>query len=132
MASHLFPVNEGRTIFLGTAGGQTKGSTGYTFQNIQRHSKAIVQALSAGKSPRIQQSMAHKRFRLYDNTLLRVLCRRYYPGAELFERLFAGNPPTRVLGFLDETTSPLAELAIMNSVPRRIFAKAVVEQLVKG
>ena len=132
MASHLFPVNEGRTIFLGTAGGQTKGSTGYTFQNIQRHSKAIVQALREGKSPRIRQSMAHKRFRLYDNTLLRVLCRRYYPGAELFERLFAGNPPTRVLGFLDETTHPFAELAIMNSVPRWIFAKAVAEQLIKG
>ncbi len=132
MASHRFPVNEGRTIFLGTAGGQTKGSTGYTFQNIQRHSHAIVSALSKGKSPRIKPTLAQKRFRLYDNTLLRVLCQRYYPGADLFEQLFAKNPSQRVLGFLDESTGPLAELAIMNSVPRGIFAKAVFEQLVKG
>jgi len=132
MASHRFPLNEGRTIFLGTAGGQTKGSTGYTFQNIQRHSEALVQALATGKSPKIQISLAQKRFRLYDNTLLRVLCQRYYSGADIFERLFARNPSKRVLGFLDETSHPLAELAIMNSVPRCIFAKAVAEQLIKG
>jgi len=132
MASHRFPVSEGRTIFLGTAGGQTKGSTGYTFQNIQRHSHAIVAALSAGKSPKINVGLAQRRFRLYDNTLLRVLCKRYYSGAAIFERLFAHNPAIRVLGFLDETTHPLAELAIMNSVPRLIFAKAAAEELIKG
>ncbi len=132
MASHRFPVHERHTIFLGTAGGQTKGSTGYTFQNIQRHSEAITNALLAGKSPIIKPSWQQKRFRLYDNTLLRVLCQRYFPGADLFERLFLHNPPQRVLGFLDETTGLPAELALMNSVPRRIFAKATLEQLIKG
>lgn len=132
MASHTFPVHEGRTIFLGTAGGQTKGSTGYTFQNIQRHSEAITLALLTGKSPLIKRAWQQKRFSLYDNTLLRVLCQRYYPGADLFERLFLHNPPQRVLGFLDESTALPAELALMNSVPRRIFAKAVLEQLIKG
>lgn len=132
MASHHFPVHEGRTIFLGTAGGQTKGSTGYTFQNIQRHSEAITTALLAGKSPVIKPSWQQKRFRLYDNTLLRVLCERYYPGAALFERLFLYNPPQRVLGFLAESTALPSELALMNSVPRRIFAKATLEQLIKG
>lgn len=132
MASHSFPINEGKTIFLGTAGGQTKASTGYTFQNIQRHSDAIVAALAAGRTPLIQSGMVQKRFRLYDNTLLRVLCQRHYPGAELFERLFVHNPPQRVLGFLDESTNFMAELALMNTVPRRIFARAAAEQLIKG
>ncbi len=132
MASHHFPVHEGNTVFLGTAGGQTKGSTGYTFQNIQRHSEAIADALLKGKPPLIRPSRWKKRFRLYDHTLLRVLCKGYYKGAPLFERLFTRNPSQRILRFLDETSTLPEEIQLMNSVPRRIFAKAVAEQLLKG
>ena len=35
---------------IGTAGGQTKASSGYTFQFIQKQSQQIVDYLIAGKS----------------------------------------------------------------------------------
>lgn len=132
MASHRFPVNEGRTIFIGTAGGQTKGSTGYTFQNIQRHSEALVKALLTDKSAILHNNWFAERFRFYDNTLLRVLVKNYYPGAPLFERLFLNNPPERILSFLDEQSTLPEELALMNTVPRRIFSKAVIKNLLSG
>lgn len=132
MASHKFPTSEGRTVFIGTAGGQTKGSTGYTFQNIQRHSAAIVEALKQGKSPIVEPSRWQQRFRAYDNALLRVLAKGYYPGAPLFEQLFLKNPPRRILSFLDEQSDFGMELALMNSVPRRIFTRAVIENMLPG
>jgi lycopene beta-cyclase len=132
MASHRFPKNEGRTVFIGTAGGQTKGSTGYTFQNIQRHSEALINALLVNNTALLPSSWYANRFRFYDNTLLRVLVKNYYPGAPLFERLFVNNPPQRILDFLDEQSTLAAELALMNTVPRRIFARAVIENLISG
>lgn len=122
MSSAVFPLRRGHVVFLGTAGGQTKGSTGYTFSNIQRHSDAIAQLLRASQPPVVTPDFRRRRYRLYDNTLLSVLCLQSYSGAELFERLFMRNPPRRMLRFLDEAASLGEELLVMNSVPRRLFA----------
>jgi len=129
MSSYKFPVSEGRVVFIGTAGGQTKASTGYTFMNIQRHSDAIVQRLLEGQSPVVPRSAWQRRFSQYDNTLLHVLVHQQMRGADLFETLFLKNPAPRMFDFLDDQSHFLQELAIMNSVPRRKFAKAFFKEL---
>jgi lycopene beta-cyclase len=128
MSSAVFPVRRGHVVFLGTAGGQTKGSTGYTFSNIQRHSDSIAALLRRDRPPIVKPNFRRQRYHLYDNTLLSVLCLGDYSGAELFERLFTRNPAHRLLRFLDEAAHFGEELQVMNSVPRRLFARRFVQE----
>ena len=51
MTNHRFKSTEGRIINLGTAGGQTKASSGYTFRFIQKNSVNIVESLIKYEDP---------------------------------------------------------------------------------
>ena len=63
MTNYRFPSRNGRIINIGTAGGQTKGSSGYSFNSIQKHSAAIVTEMIASGQPFLQQPS--KRFLFY-------------------------------------------------------------------
>lgn len=119
---------KGRGWQIGTAGGQTKGSSGYTFQFIQKHSEQIVQQLLSGKPLEALQA-APGRFRFYDNTLLHILYHQTLPGKQIFTRLFQKNKPQRVLRFLDNETSLREELSLISTLPTWPFLKAAVRQL---
>lgn len=113
---------------IGTAGGQTKASSGYTFQFIQKQSEAILACLLNGK-PLHQIPPTPQRFRFYDNTLLHILFYNKVPGAFIFSRLFKRNQPQQVLKFLDNETSLKEELKIIGSLPVWPFLKAALHQL---
>jgi lycopene beta-cyclase len=122
---------------VGVMGGLARPSTGYTFRNIQHHNQAILQSLAKALLPtgalapvaswrdRLNYRPA-QRFGWYDQALLRVLVEQRYPGANLFERLFAGNSTPDLLAFLDGESRFIAEIGIMNSTPRRIMATAML------
>jgi lycopene beta-cyclase len=125
MTNLRFPKQDGRITFIGTAGGQTKASSGYTFQFIQKQSDAIVQDLKM-KRP-IYFSMP-ARFRFYDSVLLRVLHERKLRGADLFFQLFKTNAAPRVLRFLDNETNLWDEFCIMNSTQKSVFIPAAMAE----
>ncbi|HEY6977475.1 MAG TPA: lycopene cyclase family protein [Chitinophagaceae bacterium] len=129
MTNYPFSKGEGRIVNIGTAGQQTKASSGFTFSFIQKHSDAIIRALVNNKSPYIKSSILQKRFHLYDSTLLNILHNKKMRGDEIFAHLFKNNPPQRVLKFLDNETSFSEELKIMNSVPTKIFFPAIIHEL---
>ena len=116
-------------IHVGTAGGQTKGSSGYTFQFIQKQTDAIIQLLLNNKHPVKQDNLLNKRFKLYDDTLLHVLCSQQLTASKIFSDLFSRNKPQIIFKFLDNETTVIEELKIMNSVPSQIFLKAAGKQL---
>ncbi|MGB3589551.1 MAG: lycopene cyclase family protein [Tunicatimonas sp.] len=121
MTDMTYPKKQGeRIIRIGTAGGATKASTGYTFQRIQRDSQQLVQQLTTTGtiSP---DRFSNRRFHLFDSVLLNVIGRGIYPAGEAFADLFEKNPPARVLRFLDEDTHWGEDFAIMNSVPKVPF-----------
>ena len=122
MTDLQFPLQQGKVFFIGTAGGQTKASTGYTFQFIQKQTDFIVQALLKTGAPAAYKQPA--RFRFYDRVLLKVLQEKNLPGADVFQRMFAKNNPKNVLQFLDNETSIWQELAIMNSSKKTVFLPA--------
>jgi lycopene beta-cyclase len=128
MTNYSFPKGEGRIINIGTAGGQTKASSGYTFQFIQKHAEKIIDALVRGKDPLSTQSIFQKRFNLYDRILLNVLYNKKLNGDKLFAQLFKKNSPQTVLKFLDNETSFAEELKIMNSVPLNKFLPASLKE----
>jgi lycopene beta-cyclase len=108
---------------IGTAGGQTKASSGYTFQFIQKRSDLIARALIEGRSL-YQLPSDSSRFLFYDRVLLEVLAKGLWPGDRVFARLFARNPVQRVFAFLDNETSLMDELKLISSLPKLPFMQA--------
>ncbi len=129
MTDHPFPRQQGKhIIYLGTAGGQTKASTGYTFRRIQQHSQALTKALLETGKPYVT-APGKPQFALYDSMLLNVMARNRYPIKDIFTLLFQKNPPARILKFLDEDTSFAEDLKIMYSTPYAPFLAALWDVL---
>jgi lycopene beta-cyclase len=129
MTNYKFPSVEGGIIYIGTAGGQTKASSGYTFNFIQKHSARIVENLIKRGNPFMPLPGGPRRFKFYDSTLLRILKHRQLAGGKIFTRLFKKNKPQQVLRFLDNETSLSQELKIISSLPTWPFLKAAMKQL---
>jgi lycopene beta-cyclase len=104
---------------IGTAGGMTKASTGYTFQRIQRQSARIAASLRQTGQPFYPEPPL-SRHAWMDSVLLHVLDEGLEQGRTFFEQLFSRNAPQRVLRFLDEETTLLEEFALMATV--NVFA----------
>jgi len=132
MTTQQFPWVTNGAFNIGTAGGQTKGSSGYTFQFIQKRSAQIAALLqnssdwSQLKSMLIQLPCDAHRFQFYDRVLLQVLASNFCPGDKVFATLFEKNPAHRVFQFLDNETSLLQELQIISSLPTWPFLKAAL------
>lgn len=129
MTNINFHTHEGRIINIGTAGGQTKASSGYTFNFIQKHAKRITEQLLKNEKPISNSGLFDKRFKLYDSTLLNILTHNKLGGDRVFADLFKKNEPSRVLRFLDNESSLKDELNIMGSVPSKVFMKAALQEL---
>ncbi len=127
MTNHRFPVNKGNIINIGSAGGQTKASSGYTFRFIQKHSAGIVERLSLNKYPAVRPMK--RRYHFYDSVLLDILQHKTLPGKIIFTSLFKKNKPQQVLRFLDNESTLSDELKIISSLPTIPFLKAAIRQL---
>ncbi len=131
MTNAVFPSLQHGVHNIGTAGGQTKASTGYTFQFIQKQSASIVAQLVKNKKPFAPVSFFDKRFKLYDSTLLNILSNQHLDGATFFAQLYRRNTAAAIFKFLDNETSFIEELKIMNTVPRCLFTKIAIREMFK-
>ena len=131
MTNFSFTKNVGRVMNIGTAGGQTKASSGYTFQFIQKQTAQIVDDLAKDGNLKNHESIFQKRFAFYDSTLLNILHHGKLGGDKIFADLFKNNPPERVLRFLDNESTLEDELNIMGTLPKGIFFKAAMQELFK-
>ena len=127
MTNYSFASTKGNIINIGTAGGQTKASSGYTFSFIQKHSKVITKGLSESGDPTTYLNKT-KRFGFYDSILLHILYHQKLKGKEIFERLFDKNKAALVFKFLDNDTSLVEELTIIKALPTLAFMKAAMNQ----
>ena len=120
------PQRQGRHIInIGSVGGASKPSTGYTFRRIQQQCLDIVQQLNKGVAVPVPAA-SPPRHRLYDAALLNILDKRGGEGEQVFARLFEKNPLPRLLKFLDEETSPLEELKLMHTVNKPLFIHSML------
>jgi len=127
MTDRPFAARRGaRVVTLGTAGGQTKASTGFTFQRTLRHAEALAAAWAREGRPHLPTAR-WRRHDWMDAVLLRALATGRQDGATFFSRLFERNPPARVLAFLDEATRPAEEVALMASVDIPLFWRVGAE-----
>ena len=114
-----------RVVRLGTAGGATRPSTGFTFAAMYRQAEQVARALAAGRPP-VPGPAYPPRHRWMDAVALRALDRDLVDGPAFFARLFDRNPASRVLRFLDGATSVAEDLAVMNSTRLPSMAAAAV------
>ncbi|WP_250036488.1 lycopene cyclase family protein [Paractinoplanes maris] len=105
-----------RVVRLGTAGGATRPSTGFTFSAMVRQAEQIAREVGAGRPP-LPEPPYPARHRWMDAVQLRALDRGLVDGVAFFDRLFDRNPPERVLRFLDGATSWREDLVMMGSSP---------------
>jgi lycopene beta-cyclase len=131
MTNQSFPLQEGRLVQMGGAGGQIKGSSGYAFQFIQKRTAAIVAGLKKNHSYFNRKGLKQIMGEFYDTVLLQVLQKRKMSGDQIFSQIFEKNSPASVLRFLDNESSLMEDLKIMNSVPTRIFFPAAIQELLR-
>jgi len=125
MTDYSFSRKSGERIFhIGTAGGDTKPTTGYTFTNVQKACKSIIDGW--GKNTTLEKSPV--RFRFYDQLLLRIIQEKPQNVKPIMEFLFRNNPIDRVLKFLDEQTNLLEESYILGLLPWKPFIQALIHK----
>ena len=116
-------------INLGTSGGYTKASSGYTFQFIQKNVLDIVKNLKAGKSPVQNLSFKNKIYRWYDRTLINVLLTKKLTGKEIFTIMFKKNSAHKILAFLGNESTITEDILIMKKFPKIPFLLAGIKSL---
>ncbi len=124
MTSYPFANKNSKNILhMGTAGGWTKPSTGYTFHICTKKINKLVQFLK--KNEHLSQFERKTRFWYYDLLFLDVLYKDNGFGHVLFSTLFKKNSSQKILKFLDEETTVVEELKITTSLPKSRFLKAL-------
>jgi lycopene beta-cyclase len=122
--------NTKNLINIGTAGGWTKASTGYTFMNTTKKTKQLVEFLKAEQN--LSKFAKPSKFWFYDLLFLDVLAQHNEDGPSLFSSLFRNNKIETIFKFLDEESSFTEDLKIIKSVPSKRFAKAVLKRIAYG
>ena len=128
MTNIHFAKQVGNIIKMGTAGGQTKPSTGYTFKFIQKQCDEIVEALM-NHQRFFKRKFREKKFFWYDSVLLNVLVNNRMKGDEIFARMFKKNSASEVFRFLDNESNLVQDFSIINSLPKPPFLIAGFQEM---
>ena len=116
--------NTAKVLNIGTAGGWTKASTGYTFKSSDKKSTELVAFLEKETDFRKFHKMT--KFWFYDLLLLDILDRKNELGAPIFSSLFKKGSPTLIFKFLDEETTFAEDLKVIWKCPKMPFINALI------
>ncbi|HBO30621.1 MAG TPA: lycopene cyclase [Leeuwenhoekiella sp.] len=114
--------NSKNILHIGTAGGWTRGSTGYTFTYTLKRTEQLIAFLKAERD--LSKFSIKDRYRWYDAIFLDVLYRKNQMGAQLFTRMFKKNNVDAIFRFLDGESSLKDDLSIILSMPKKEFIKS--------
>ena len=121
--------NTSKILNIGTAGGWTKPSSGYTFKFIEKNTIKLLAHIK--KNTQFSNFKIKTRHWIYDLIFLDVLYKNNYLGSNLFTKMFSKNPMEKIFMFLDNETSITDELKITASFPKRIFTNSLVNNIGK-
>ncbi len=124
---NFYKHNTSHVLHIGTVGGWTKASTGYTFRNTVKKSKDLVEFIK--HSDRLNTFSKRNKFWFYDLILLDVLAKDNAFGSQLFSSLFKNVDVTTIFKFLDEETRFSEDLNIILGMPKWKFFKTFVGRL---
>ena len=119
--------NTQRVLNIGTAGGWTKASTGYTFKNSDKKSTALIDFLH--KETDFRKFQKPSKFWFYDLLLLDILDRKNEMGAIIFSSMFKKGSPALIFKFLDEETSFYEDIKVILKCPKMPFIMALLRSV---
>jgi lycopene beta-cyclase len=114
--------NNDKTINIGSAGGMTRLSTGYTFLNIQEHSKYIVKNID--KIEKIRMYNIGKKYQFLDKVFLRVIKNHPEKMPKIFFEIFKASSNS-VIKFLSNKSNIFEDINIISRMPKLIFIRAL-------
>ena len=123
----FFEKNSDNYFQIGTAGGWSKPSTGYTIKNSIEKIDIIINSLKQNKP--LSKIRFKNRFWYYDLLFLDVLIASRGKGSQVFSDLFKNNDPIKIFKFLDEKTSLMEELSIFLSVDIKTFVRSLLKRI---
>ena len=115
-------INEKNKINIGTAGGMTRLSTGYTFLNIQEHSKYIRENFDNLK--KLKSFKIQSKYKFLDQVFLKVLERNPKIMPKIFCDMFKVKANT-VIKFLSNKSNFIEDISIILKMPKSTFIKAL-------
>ena len=120
----FYPSNqiEKNKINIGSAGGMTRLSTGYTFLNIQDHCKYITNNIE--KIQGLKPYHIGKKYEFLDNVFLNVLKKYPEKMPKIFLNMFKA-PSKTVIKFLSNKSNIFEDFAIILRMPKWIFIKNI-------
>ena len=113
-------VKKANQMEIGSAGGMTRLSTGYTFLNIQNHSKYIRENIENIKN--IKNFEIESKYRFLDNIFLKVLKNNPTRMPKIFYKMFNCTPET-VINFLSNKSNFKEDFEIIKKMPKWIFLR---------
>ena len=119
--------NTKKLLHIGTAGGWTKASTGYTFLNTINKTNSLVSFLK--KEKHLNKFEKNTRFWFYDLLFLDVLNKHNEMGSSIFKIMFERNKPEIIFKFLDNKTSLFEEIKLMYTFKKSWFIEALIKRL---
>ena len=137
MTSYEFWKNNSKNIInIGSAGGWTKASTGFTFKNVTKKSKELVLFLENNTSTSLSGTDFRKfhkndKFWFYDLLFIDVLYKNNELGSKVFSALFQKGNSTLIFKFLDGETSFIEDLQVIWRCPKGLFIKVLLGRLFK-
>ena len=116
-------INNSKEIFIGSAGGMTRLSTGYTFLNIQEQSKYIRENIENIR--KVKPYKIHKKYDFLDKILLRVLKNNSSEMGNIFLKVFNAEPKTAI-NFLSNKSDLSEDLKVILKMPKWKFVKEII------
>jgi lycopene beta-cyclase len=130
MTSYPFWKNNSKNALnIGSAGGWTKASTGYTFRNADKKSIQLVCFLQ--KQDDFTKLYKKNKFWFYDLLLLDILAAKNHKGSSIFSAMFKGGKAAHIFKFLDEESTFSEDLKVIWACPKGLFIKALLRRIVK-
>lgn len=128
MTSYPFwKKNTKNIINIGSAGGWTKASTGFTFKNSDKKATALATFLQTEND--FRKFHKKNRFWFYDLLLLDILDQKNEEGFRIFSSLFKKGNPSLIFKFLDEETSLLQDVKVILKCPTFLFIRALFKRI---
>ena len=120
----FYPVNQKikNRINIGTAGGMTRLSTGYTFLNIQEQSKFIRENIES--IDKLKTFKIKRKYQFLDKIFLKVLKNNPSKMPNIFFRMF-NNESNKIIKFLSNKSNFLEDFSIILKMPKWVFIKAL-------
>ncbi len=118
------PINSNgiKNINIGTAGGMTRLSTGYTFLNIQEQSMYIRKNFENISS--LRTFKIHKKYQFLDKVFLNVLQKHPDKMPKIFSDMFK-VPTNTIIKFLSNKSNFYDDIKVISKMPKNIFIRSL-------